>query len=160
MKNKKLIKVIGIIVLIAGISCVATSFIEFFIKFGSFESPKLFFLGFIGMPLIFVGIVLSQGKFGTYSSYSNPYMKGTTNNYQSKPQEKIYEVNQSQEKTYTKPKKKKGPKAKCRFCGKINAAGAEYCEDCGTRLSIICPKCNSANDVTEKYCRNCGKRLF
>jgi hypothetical protein len=49
--------IVGSILLLAGLGCMVVAFIDFFSSAGSFESPQLFWLWFVGMPLLAAGAV-------------------------------------------------------------------------------------------------------
>ena len=48
---------------------------------------------------------------------------------------------------------------KCSRCQNENPADATFCEECGSRLEVVCPSCGEANRLSAKFCKNCGKRL-
>ena len=50
----------GPIILLVGLICTIGGAISFFSSFGSFEPPHYFWLCFVGIPLMFVGFLLSQ----------------------------------------------------------------------------------------------------
>lgn len=59
-----LIGLVGLAFLIVGVA-------NFFSSFGSFEPPRLFWCCFVGMPLLFVGFVLSSlGFMGAIARYT------------------------------------------------------------------------------------------
>jgi membrane protease subunit (stomatin/prohibitin family) len=49
----------------------------------------------------------------------------------------------------------------CPNCGTANAAGARFCNNCGTQLggSVKCPSCGTENPPTAKFCNKCGTKL-
>ena len=47
----------------------------------------------------------------------------------------------------------------CTHCRCDNLADASFCQDCGTRLELICGSCRAANAAAGKFCRKCGTRL-
>jgi len=47
----------------------------------------------------------------------------------------------------------------CSNCGATNAAGAKFCNDCGTRLALECANCGTANPPTAKFCSECASPL-
>ena len=62
----------------------AVGMISFFAAFGSFQPPRLFWCCFVGMPILFVGLVMSKfGYFGSVIRYvaaeSAPVAKDTVN---------------------------------------------------------------------------------
>ena len=67
------LKTFGPLVLIVGLGFMATGMISFFSAFGSFDGfPKYFWCCFVGMPLMFIGIVMTKfaymGKVARYSA--------------------------------------------------------------------------------------------
>ncbi|MBP0634026.1 adenylate/guanylate cyclase domain-containing protein [Cupriavidus sp. AcVe19-6a] len=48
---------------------------------------------------------------------------------------------------------------RCTHCGFANLAGANFCEECGTRLARICPQCGAEATPAAKFCRACGVSL-
>ncbi len=53
----------GPVIFILGLLCTIIATVSFFSSFGCFEMPHYFWLGFIGLPLMFVGGVLCQFGF-------------------------------------------------------------------------------------------------
>jgi class 3 adenylate cyclase/tetratricopeptide (TPR) repeat protein len=47
----------------------------------------------------------------------------------------------------------------CSNCGATNAAGAKFCNDCGTRLALECPNCGTSNPPGAKFCSECASPL-
>lgn len=48
---------------------------------------------------------------------------------------------------------------RCTRCGFANLAGANFCEECGTRLARVCPQCGEEATAAAKFCRACGFAL-
>ncbi|RDK10352.1 adenylate/guanylate cyclase domain-containing protein [Cupriavidus lacunae] len=48
---------------------------------------------------------------------------------------------------------------RCTRCGFSNLAGANFCEECGTRLARVCPRCGEEATAAAKFCRACGFAL-
>ena len=55
--------IIGPAILIAGLLCLIVAGISFFASIGSFSLPRFFWLAFVGIPLLFIGSVLSMYGF-------------------------------------------------------------------------------------------------
>lgn len=55
--------IIGPAILIAGLLCLIVAGISFFASIGSFSPPRFFWLAFVGIPLLFIGSVLSMYGF-------------------------------------------------------------------------------------------------
>jgi hypothetical protein len=97
-KNARtLLRVGGPIILITGMIFVAVSLISFFSSMGTFEPPRYFWCGFVGMPLMFVGGVMCQfGYLGSVARYvaaeSAPVAKDTFNYMADGTQEGIKKV--------------------------------------------------------------------
>ena len=47
----------------------------------------------------------------------------------------------------------------CANCGSDNAAGARFCNECGTALTAGCPTCGATNRPGAKFCAECGTSL-
>ncbi|HLG82770.1 MAG TPA: adenylate/guanylate cyclase domain-containing protein [Bradyrhizobium sp.] len=47
----------------------------------------------------------------------------------------------------------------CTRCGNQNSVGNEYCEKCGTRLTLRCSACDHSNAPTSNFCGQCGTAL-
>jgi hypothetical protein len=57
------LRIIGPAIFLAGLLCIIVAGVSFFASIGSFSSPRFFWLGFVGLPLMFVGGVLCQFGF-------------------------------------------------------------------------------------------------
>lgn len=81
---RSFLRVGGPLLALAGLIFLAIGMISFFSAFENHEPPKLFWCGFVGMPLLFVGIVMCKfGYFGAVMRYlaaeSAPVAKDTIN---------------------------------------------------------------------------------
>ncbi|MDF3835723.1 adenylate/guanylate cyclase domain-containing protein [Cupriavidus basilensis] len=47
----------------------------------------------------------------------------------------------------------------CTGCGFENLARANFCEQCGARLALICPRCGEESSPAANFCRACGSPL-
>jgi rubredoxin len=51
----------------------------------------------------------------------------------------------------------------CPQCGTVNAAGINFCQECGAKLGVsqktICPACGFENSPNTRFCGDCGARL-
>ena len=53
-----------------GLLFIIIGLVSFFASFGSFESPRYFWCAFLGIPLLFVGVLMCKfGYLGTISRY-------------------------------------------------------------------------------------------
>lgn len=117
--------------------------------------PGLFFLTFLGLPLLFVGAVcLMFGFFGAVSRFqageAAPVAKDTANYL-------LDGTRKETTKTVHAALQDNGPR--CPKCGEENEKGAVYCDHCGASLSKTCANCGEKNDLDSTFCRKCGKRL-
>ena len=48
---------------------------------------------------------------------------------------------------------------KCSKCGFENADSFKFCNDCGQKLTIVCPSCQANNQPGSKFCGDCGHDL-
>jgi len=44
----------------------------------------------------------------------------------------------------------------CPRCRAANRDGVRFCEDCGSRLAVICSACGAELTAGKKFCRACG----
>lgn len=132
-KAKKTLKIAGAVSLGAGLILAVTGFINFFASMGSDEAPKLFFLCFIGLPLMaFGGMMLLLGFGREIMRYQKnegmPVIKETAAEVVSG----IDELKQSK---------------------------AEEAKNEEEKKSLTCPSCGTENDEDGNFCKNCGAKL-
>ena len=48
---------------------------------------------------------------------------------------------------------------KCSGCSAENRDGARFCNQCGSKLELVCPKCRNLNPPESKFCTECGNSL-
>jgi hypothetical protein len=53
-------RVVGPAVLLIGVGFIVVGMVDFFRSFGSFGPPTLFWCHFVGIPVLFVGAVMTQ----------------------------------------------------------------------------------------------------
>ena len=81
---RSFLRIAGPILVFMGLIFMAVGMISFFSAFGSFNPPRYFWCCFVGMPILFVGIVMCKfGYFGSIVGYitaeSAPVAKDTVN---------------------------------------------------------------------------------
>jgi hypothetical protein len=82
---RRFFRVAGPLVALGGLGFIAVALIDFFKAFGSFgQSPRLFWCFFVGMPFLFVGIIMCKlGYIGAVVRYlageTAPVAKDTFN---------------------------------------------------------------------------------
>lgn len=161
LKLKKKLKTIGIILIVIGAVCAIVGFAEFFITMSSMSgAPKLFFLLFIGLPMIGIGAGLLT------FAYRGDILRFTKN-------EAVPIINETGEEIKPAIKAVTGavreglygetPAAKkvivCPACGKENQPENKFCDECGALLRKVCPACGAEQDGDDKFCGQCGAKL-
>ena len=69
--TRSLLRVVGPSVALIGLIFLIVGAVNFFSSFGGFEPPRLFWCCFVGMPLLFVGGLLSSlGFMGALARYT------------------------------------------------------------------------------------------
>jgi len=48
---------------------------------------------------------------------------------------------------------------KCSKCGFENVEGAKFCNECGSKIEVICHSCGKKNPPGSKFCSECGHNL-
>ena len=164
----RVLRIIGWPLLIVGITCFGFGIASFFIGMTNQEMPQLFFLCFIGAPVMMGGIIcLSLGyrrKMGEFmATQTAPVAKDFTNYMLDGTSDSIANTFGKISKEMNKEKNQpiEGVTANtCSKCGFVNVADAKFCSKCGSPLQKRCPHCGAINDDGAKYCNNCGKELF
>lgn len=124
--------------LLIGMACVATAFFDFFAKFGSMETPRLFCLGFLGIPLIFVGLVMTQmGFLGALARYQASEMASVSKDVAN------YMAEETQDSVQTVAR----------------AATRGIQQGLQPEAKRPCAKCGHANDARDRFCGGCGEQL-
>lgn len=160
-KAKIILRVVGFTSLAIGLGLAITAFVDFFVSISSdsMKQPQLFWMFFVGFPLIFIGIsCLSLGFLHATSAFlaseQAPVAKDVTN----------YMLDGTREetaKTAEAISNSVHPSNKgfvCPRCHTQNEVGALFCDNCGESLTKTC-SCGEVNDIDAHYCRKCGKPL-
>lgn len=174
LKTKKTLKIFGFIAVIIGGICALTGFADFFLAFVSFgdRMPYLFFLLFIGIPLLGIGgTLLSFGFRKEFMMYGKneavPVINQAAHDVTPAVQtivSAVNEVKKSDEKNFgvnesSTPGTTDENFIVCPDCGHKNSDGARFCSACGKSLESFCPNCKQKVDKSDKFCPNCGKKL-
>ncbi len=160
--TKRKLKIIGGILVAVGGICALIGFIDFFLAMTSFDSPKLFFLLFIGLPCLGIGIGLLSFAF---KREITRYVKNETMPVVNEAGEEIKPAVKAVTEAVAEGLKGKdgaSPDTKqkiCAACGSANEEKNRYCDKCGAPLFRVCPSCGSEQDLDDKFCGNCGAKL-
>jgi len=138
---RSLLRVAGPLLLGAGVLLTAIAMVDFFSALNSFEAPRNFWLGFIGLPLIAVGSAMTKAAYlGPASRYVagevTPVLRDTMG---------ALGIG--------------GTELVCASCGGRNAADAKFCDDCGVAMHRTCSACTATNAADAKFCDDCGAAL-
>ena len=146
-KTKKVIKIVGPIILVLGIISLIVGIVI------SFQGEMSFiWLPIVSMVAIFIGSTL------TIFGYRREMARYAKN-------ESVPVINEASEDF--KPTFKNIAEAfkddsssnhRCPYCGHDVDENSKFCSNCGKQLTVICPHCHQEVDPG-KFCSNCGKPL-
>lgn len=137
----KVLCIVGPVVLALGLICTLISLVDFFSAGGP---PKLFWLGFVGLPLIFAGSVMTMmgfaGKIARFhAAQYAPVAKDTFNYMAEGTQDGVQTVARSIVRGIyeagTVDKTAADSSLTCPGCGFVETADAAYCSGCGAALA-------------------------
>jgi hypothetical protein len=167
--KRSALRVIGPMILAAGLGFLIVGIGDFFRSFGSHEPPKLFWCAFIGIPLLGVGGAVTQfafmGAIARYAANEVAPVGKDTFNYA------VDGTHRSVEKLATAVGRGfregiHGPPAEaaalsCPACGADNDTDARFCDTCGAALAAQkpCSACGKPNDTDARFCDGCGRQL-
>lgn len=152
-KNKKILKVIGIILLIAGVCCAVTGFVDMGLSIRRMEMPSLFFLLMIGFPCIAIGASLTlMGFRREMATYIKNESTPVFNEMNTEIKPGISAIAGAVKEGFT-------ASVVCPECGETNTAGSNFCRKCGKPLSSVCPRCNAEVAADSSFCPECGEKL-
>ena len=156
-RARGIMRVVGPVTALAGLACVVVAFVDFFsASVGTGGPPRLFWLGFIGLPLLFVGVSLTMfafmGAVARFAAQEHAPVAADTFNV-------LAEETQNGLRTMAgaiRDGMSGEASGRCASCGIPNDAGARFCDACGEPLSQTCRACQATNDADAKYCDCCG----
>jgi ribosomal protein L40E len=163
---RKTLRVVGPVVALAGLGFIIVDLVDFFHAFGgSGGEPKLFWCGFVGIPLLFVGAVLtSYGYMGKVMRYvaeeTAPVGKDTFNYLADGTREGIKTMAGAIGGGLREGGLGGGAQTmvRCHKCSALAPADAKFCSQCGHALGKTksCPQCQELNDPDARFCDHCG----
>jgi ribosomal protein L40E len=131
----------GGVIFVIGLILTVISFADFFGAMGNYAMPTNFWMAFIGLPMIGIGVAMMRAGFlGPATRYVAGEVAPTI-----KDALGYVGIGAQQ--------------AVCAKCGGSNRADAKFCDHCGAPLSLICPSCGHANSADATFCDECGKPL-
>lgn len=179
---RSLLRFFGPVILITGIVFVVVGFVSIVSfsgpelpRFNGFEEhmlsemkgPRFAWCPFVGMPLIFVGVVMTgygyMGKVARYAAGEIAPVGRDTFNYLAKgTEEGVKTIAKAVgEGLGTAVGGKTEVKVRCHKCNTLVYEGAKFCPECAAPLgkSKKCPGCGELNDPDAKLCDECGHRF-
>lgn len=141
--------------------------------FHNSHGPKRFWCFFVGMPLLFVGLVITGQGFMSaaarfQASQIAPLGKDVTNYMVDGTKDSIKTIGSALGAGLAEGMGQPTGEAeagqvavRCHKCNNPNPADAKFCSDCGAALtkSKPCPACHELNDPDARFCDNCGGTL-
>jgi hypothetical protein len=167
---RALLRVVGPVVALAGLALIVVGVADFFQAFGSFgagtsfpsgapQGPDRFWMAFVGMPLLFVGLVLSQfaymGVIGRYVAAEHAPVAADTANYLAGATQPG--VRTAGRAFGTGFREGMAGSPACGHCGALSPQGARHCGQCGKLLAGPCPGCGAAGVPGTRFCLACGR---
>lgn len=153
LKIKKILKIIGPIVLVTGVALAIAGLVDFAINMRKFEQPKLFFLFFIGFPCIGVGSML------TAMGFKKEMMTYVKNEATPVFNEMGHDIAPGISAISNAVRNPDNVKRVCPVCGEENSDDNNFCKKCGNPLIKKCPSCNTVVEEDSAFCPNCGQKL-
>lgn len=164
IRNK--LRMLGPIILGLGVLLLVIGIVSFLLASGEY-----FWCAFLGMPLMFVGGVMSSyGFMGRVMRYQAqemaPVAKDTFNYMAEGTKEGIKTVAGAVGQGLAEGGLGFGgageTKVRCHKCNALVETDAKFCSACGQALgkSKPCPQCNEVNDPDAKFCDNCGHKYI
>lgn len=151
-QTKKQLKTIGIILVSIGGVCTITGFIDFFISVANMSQPSLFFLLFIGNPLLGIGASMLTFAFrGEIMRYNKNESVPIIN-------EASEEMKPAFRNVASAVKGTMNDQVIC-SCGTANDKNSRFCKKCGKELFKVCPNCNEKVENDSEFCTKCGTKL-
>lgn len=160
------LRILGPVVLLTGLGFLTIGLVDFFHAFGGDGPPTLFWCGFVGMPLLFAGgVMTSYGYMGKVLRYTAqetaPVGRDTFNYMADGTREGIKTVAGA----IGQGLRESGlggaapTMIRCLKCNAPSPADAKFCSQCGHALNKTkpCPHCRELNDPNAEFCDHCGR---
>ena len=154
-KTKMTLRVLGVVLLAFGAVLAITGFADFFFSGMAGEMPTLFWMLFLGFPMLAIGLMLLLTSFRQEISR---YVKNETVPIVNEAGE---EISPAVRAVAAAAREGVTPTEHltCGACGAENPAGNSYCGKCGAPLARTCPACGASVKAGDAYCGQCGKKL-
>lgn len=150
-KKKIVMRIIGAVLIVAGITCAIIGFADMPKAFEEKRLPMIW-LFFVGFPALFVGIFLVVASL---QRAINKFIKN----------ENVPVINEMGKEVAPAFSAVAGAinsavqGKTCPDCGAVNEKDAQFCKSCGKPLIVRCKACGSENNPDAKFCDKCGQPL-
>jgi hypothetical protein len=160
---RAVLRKVGPILILAGVALIAVALVSFFGAMAGGGPPRLFWCAFVGMPVLFAGLVLTAyGYMGALARYQAgevaPVARDAFNYMADGTKDGVRTVAGAigeglRGGTGT------ADAVLCPDCRAVNDADAKFCDACGAALlkSKACPACGEPNALDARYCDACGR---
>lgn len=167
-QTRSVLRWVGISLIVVGGTLTLIGMVSFFMAFGGMGPPRFFWCAFVGMPIGFVGLVLtSYGFLGSVLRYSAqetaPVGKDTFNYMAEGTKDSVKTLASAVGEGLRagSPAPASAERVRCHKCNRANDMDAKFCSGCGAPLAKTkpCPACREMNDPDARFCDNCGRPL-
>ena len=151
-ENKRIrlvFKILGIIFVVSGFSCLIFGFVDFFKAFNDVTStgPQYFYMNFIGIILLGFGFFfIAIGFRKEFIKYRTEEISSVINGIKNNSNDSF--VDFSNKRVIV-----------CSQCKTENSNDSKFCKSCGSPLVKTCPYCNHVLNNDSIYCENCGMKV-
>ena len=154
-KTKMTLRVLGVCLLAFGAVLAITGFTNFFMSAMAGVMPTLFWMLFLGLPLLAVGLML---LLMSLRQEITRYVKNETVPIVNEAGEEIAPAVRAVA-AATREGFTPTEHLTCGACGAENPAGNSFCGKCGAPLARTCSACGASVKAGDAYCGQCGKKL-
>ena len=163
---QRVLRVVGPLVALTGLVFVVIGAVSLFSAGEEFGPPRHFWCGFVGLPLLFVGLVMTgYGFMGALARYGAgeiaPIAKDTFNYMAAGTSDGVRSLAQAVGEGLAEGRGGSAPNTVvlCHKCNAENSIGSRFCSQCGASLGKTkpCPACGELNDPDSNFCDNCGQ---
>lgn len=159
--TRSTLRTLGPVLAVVGLICLIVAMVNVFGSAGSFGGPpKLFWLPFVGMPLLAVGLGMTKagyaGKIARYYGREvGPAVSATFNEVAQDSAPGVRAVSGA-----VRDGMADEPGSRCSACDSENDADAKFCAACGEPMrAIACGSCGHPAKTGARFCDECGSSL-
>ena len=147
LKRNKM-RIFSTVGLVLGAVATVWGLYDFFSSVGADQKPTLFWLLFLGMPVLFVSVFFFVASF--HVEITHYTTKGATAAW-----EELSANLRSSAASLSNATKK--VLCKCPACQELNEELYAFCKRCGAHLHPTCAACGKRVPTDAKFCPHCGK---